>query len=245
MINISNNLENLKFNFLKYGLTYFENSEYSNFQISSVLGIPFKYRPDKSPYYFMDNEGYELRISNVQGILGNSEIYWHQDHSHKKGTWYGGVLQGIKNSHLSSTTFCDLELLYNDLSDSQRKKAETVKIKQTINKKYENLEQFSKEACHMDAIDYRLAKRTVMRDMIVVHPVKKTKMLFLSPEFAVLEEHDLSFFEEIINLANKEKYHTIFDWKDGNILIFDNIKFMHKRNSFIGNRILTRTLFQI
>ena len=70
-------------------------------------------------------------------------------------------------------------------------------------------------------------------------------MLFLSPQFAVLEEHDLSFFEEIINLANKEKYHTIFDWKDGNILIFDNIKFMHKRNSFIGNRILTRTLFQI
>lgn len=245
LIKISHSLDELTDNFLSTGLTYFENSEYTNYEIAKALGSPFKYRPEKSPFYFLDKEGYDLRVSNVDGILGNTEILWHQDHSHKKGLWYGGILRGIENSYLSDTFFCDLEKLYNDLTDTQKDKAKKIKTKQSINKKYENLEEFNREACHLDKIDYRLAKRIVEREMVIFHPVRKTKMLFLSPEFAMLDSCDLNFFEEIIDLAKHEKYHTAFKWKDGNVLIYDNIKYMHKRDAFTGNRVLTRTLFQI
>jgi alpha-ketoglutarate-dependent taurine dioxygenase len=237
-------VDEFKINFLEEGVTFLESSNFTNYELANMLGEPFKYRPEKSPYYFEDQEGFDLRVSNVNGILGNAQISWHQDHSHKKGIWYGGILRGIKNSHFSDTVFCDLEKLFNDLSIQQQKKAETIKITQSINKKYENIKEFNNLACHMDNVDYRLAKRIVERDMVILHPNRKTKILSLSPEFAILKPEDQDFFEEILDLAKNEKYHLVFKWKDGNVLAFDNLKFMHKRDSFLGDRILTRTLFK-
>jgi alpha-ketoglutarate-dependent taurine dioxygenase len=241
----SDDTQEIQKKFFESGLVCIKNSRLNPLQIAQLLGKPFKYRQEKNPQYFLDNEGYELRVSNVDGILGNDELNWHQDHSHKKGTWYGVVLRGIQNSHLSQTQFCDLEKVYEELDENLKEKIRQIEVKQSINTKYHSLHDFNARACHLSKADYRLATRVVTRRLVHTHPTRKTNMLFLSPEFARPEDQDSDVFNELVEKANNPKHHTTFTWSDNDILIIDNIKYMHRRNKFEGTRVLSRVLFQL
>jgi alpha-ketoglutarate-dependent taurine dioxygenase len=229
--------------FLDTGLVVARNSSTDLYQLAERLGKPFRYRKEKNVQYFADALGYVLRISNVDGILGDNELDWHQDHSHKPGIWYGTILKGIKNSNKSDTLFSDLELAYNDLPENVKTQINDISMIQSSSVKYESLDKFNSEVCHLDKADYRLATKKIQKQIVVIHPIRKTKILFLSPMFASISDDHKEIFEYLVNHASHPRYIQNFSWNDNDLLVFDNIKYMHKRFKFEGERLLYRTLF--
>lgn len=167
-------------------------------------------------------------LSNV-GLFGTNEVNWHNDWSYGRGNYFGTILYNVKNAHLSPTWFCNMS----NLPETFYKKHE-----KNIGVYYPpaNLQ----DQCFTDKQLRILEKQKISRQFVHTHHVTGERVLYCSPGTIQDFNEDLS---DIIQYAEEHSYcHT---WEPNDILIWDNLKMMHKRNSFEGQRLLWRTQFII
>lgn len=175
------------------------------------------------------NENRTVQELSNTGLFGSNTVAWHNDWSYGRGNYYGTILYNVKNAHLSPTWFCDMS-----------------KLPDRFYKKYENEVGFYypptnlQNQCFTEKQLKILEKQKISRKFVHTHHVTGEKVLYCSPGTIQNCNIDLS---DIIEYTEENSY--CHKWEENDILIWDNLKMMHKRNSFEGDRLLWRTQFVI
>jgi len=174
------------------------------------------------------NENRTVQELSNQGLFGNSDVDWHNDWSYGRGNYFGTVLYNVKNAELSPTKFTDMSKVPNYLFEKYK----------NCSGKYYPPSEFNN--CFTEKQLTLLKKQEITRPFVFTHPNTLEKILYCSPGTIQENTIDLS---EIISYAERNCYSHI--WEKNDILIWDNLKMMHKRGSFTGERLLWRTQFII
>ena len=167
-------------------------------------------------------------LSN-NGLFGDGDVDWHHDWSYGRGNYFGTILYNVKNAELSPTWFCDMS-----------------KVPDSLKYIYKNAvgEYYPPTHLHGQCFTEKqlriLKKQAVTRPYIINHHVTGEEILYCS--IGTLQNHDwvLTPLREWIE---ENAYKHI--WEENDILIWDNLKMNHKRESFEGERLLWRTQFLI
>ena len=175
----------------------------------------------------LDNRGRPSGKHPDQGSL-----YWHTDGSWRKITGQATIMVAdIIPSKGGETHFCCMENAYDSLSD---------RIKLKINDLFaiHNLD-FSRNRRHGHD---PLSKKQKNNAPPVIHPVVRThpntsrKSLFLGDHAEYIEDMDYSkgrnFIERLNKLATKTKFIYKHKYKEGDVLVWDNRRLLHKGTKY-------------
>ena len=167
-------------------------------------------------------------LSN-KGLFSDGDVGWHHDWSYGRGNYFGTILYNVKNAHLSPTLFCDMS-----------------KAPESLKQMYSNAVGNYSPPKHLHDLCFTekqlriIEKQKVQRPFIINHHITGEEILYCSISTIQNNEHDLLPIEEYIE-SNTYKY----EWEENDFLIWDNLKMIHKRNAFKGERMLWRSQFII
>ena len=180
--------------------------------------------------HVIDDEGFVQLVSH-DGLFERGEVPWHNDWSYGVGAYHGTALYNFFGGHLTPTWFVDMKTAYDHLPDKE-------KYEDIIGTYYppENLQ----EKCFSEKQLRYLRKNKTQRPFIIQHPITKDKMLYFSPGSLVETNKEVNI-EELITHCEKFSYPMY--WNDGDIIVYDNLRMMHRRDAFEGERILWRIQF--
>ena len=167
-------------------------------------------------------------LSNT-GLFNNADVPWHNDWSYGRGKYFGTMLYNVHNAHLSPTVFADMGNVPDDLLEQ---------YKDCVGNYYPAT-QFQ-DSCFTERQLSLIKKQAISRPFVFSHHVTGQTVLYCSP--ATLQDCDCDI-QPIIDWADANSY--VHEWQDGDILIWDNIRMMHKRYQFEGQRLLWRSQFVI
>lgn len=168
------------------------------------------------------------KLSN-DGLFGSNDVDWHNDWSYGRGNYFGTILYNVSNANFSPTWFMDMSTL-----------------PQEFYKKYETQvgHYYPPADLHDSCFTTRqlalLKKQKIERSFVFNHPVTDETILYCSP--GTIRDCDIDL-SDIILYVNKHSYQH--NWEENDILIWDNLKMMHKRSAFNGDRLLWRSQFII
>lgn len=176
------------------------------------------------------NESRTVQELSNDALFGDGEVEWHNDWSYGRGNYFGTILCNVKNGHLSETWFCDMSKAPTTLKNL---------YKDCVGKYYPP--RHLQEACFTEKQLRILDKQKVDRPFIINHHITDEEILYCS--IGSIKEKPEQGLEPIIEWAENNCYKH--QWKENEILLWDNLKMMHKRFSFKGTRFLWRTQFLI
>ena len=175
----------------------------------------------------LDNTGKPSGKHPDQGSL-----YWHTDGSWRKITGQATIMVAdIIPSKGGETHFCCMENAYDSLNDSMKLKIDDLFA-------IHNLD-FSRSRRHGHD---PLSKKQKNNAPPVIHPVVRThpntsrKSLFLGDHAEYIEDMDYSkgrnFIERLNKLATKTKFIYKHKYKEGDVLVWDNRRLLHKGTKY-------------
>ena len=175
----------------------------------------------------LDNTGKPSGKHPDQGSL-----YWHTDGSWRKITGQATIMVAdIIPSKGGETHFCCMENAYDSLSDN-------MKLQIDDSFAIHNLD-FSRNRRHGHD---PLSKKQKNNAPPVIHPVVRThpntsrKSLFLGDHAEYIEDMDYSkgrnFIERLNKLAIKTKFIYKHKYKEGDVLVWDNRRLLHKGTKY-------------
>lgn len=175
------------------------------------------------------NDSRSIQIVSETEMFGNGDVEWHNDWSYGRGNYYGTMLYNKFNANKSTTDFVDMKLAYDEYPDK------------------EELDLLEGSYFPPDIYDYCfteqekriLEKVKKTRKFAHTHHITGEKVLYFSPG-SLQSDIDVTHLIE-----HCEKYIYRHTWEDNDILIWDNIRTMHRRHAFEGSRTLWRTQFWI
>ena len=187
----------------------------------------------------LDNKGRPSGKHPDQGSL-----YWHTDGSWRKITGQATIMVAdIIPSKGGETHFCCMENAYDSLNDSMKMKIDDLFA-------IHNLD-FSRNRRHGHD---PLSKKQKNNAPPVIHPVVRThpntsrKSLFLGDHAEYIEDMDYSkgrnFIERLNKLATKTKFIYKHKYKEGDVLVWDNRRLLHKGTKYDTSkekRVMRRT----
>ena len=175
----------------------------------------------------LDNTGKPSGKHPDQGSL-----YWHTDGSWRKITGQATIMVAdIIPSKGGETHFCCMENAYNSLSDN---------IKLNIDDLFaiHNLD-FSRTRRHgHDPLSKKQKNNAppVIHPIVRTHPNTSRKSLFLGDHAEYIEDMDYSkgrnFIERLNKLATKTKFIYKHKYKEGDVLVWDNRRLLHKGTKY-------------
>lgn len=186
-------------------------------------------KPLISKTHTLDDERTVQYVSD-KGLFLKDDMGWHNDWSYGEGNYYGTILYNNKNGHLSTTDFVDTLKAYESYPDKEE---------------LESLEgeyfppQYLHDNCFTPRILKLLEKAKVVRKFAHTHHVTGDKVLYFSPA-TLQSDIDIT---HILKHCEKDIY--VHNWEDNDILVYDNLRMMHRRHAFEGERELWRTQFWI
>lgn len=175
----------------------------------------------------LNQKGTIQEVSHKE-MFGSNELEWHNDLSYTRGSYYGAILYNYKNAHLSPTWFMDMTLMPDHFYEKYNDK---------IGEYYPPTEC---NECFTDRQISLLQKQKISRPFVFNHPQSNKKILYCSPGTIQGCKLDLS---DIIEYSEKNCYKH--QWEKDDLLLWDNLRMMHKRFKFSGERVLWRTQFRI
>lgn len=173
-------------------------------------------------------------IQNVSedGLFRREEVPWHNDFSYSIGDYDGTILMMKSFDSNVPTYFADTTLIYDTLEEDLKEELSSIKCSYLAPSHYHDL--LSESQLKL------VLKKTVSKPLIIKHPVSFKKCLYFSP--ATLHRATKSFdLEKLVSAAEKIKVPMYYENND--IVIFDNLRWMHKRPAFEGHRQLWRISF--
>ena len=159
-------------------------------------------------------------------------LYWHTDGSWRKITGQATIMVAdIIPSRGGETHFCCMENAYDSLSERMKLKIDDLSA-------IHNLD-FSRTRRHGHD---PLSKKQKNNAPPVIHPVVRThpntgrKSLFLGDHAEYIEDMDYSkgrnFIERLNKLATKTKFIYKHKYKEGDVLVWDNRRLLHKGTKY-------------
>ena len=213
---------------LSHGLVHLTNDkdlEINDFKkITSKLGKLLN-----GKLHFLDDEQTVQEVSG-NALFGKDEVEWHNDYSFGPGNYWGTILYNKKNGHLSDTDFVDMQKAYNSYQD----KSYLHDVEGTYYPPFK-----FHDICVTEKQLKLLNRVKVSRKFAHRHHITGDYVIYCSPG-TLQEKIDIT---EIVKHCEKNIYNH--KWKPNDILIWDNIRMMHRRHSFEGSRILWRSQFWI
>lgn len=167
-------------------------------------------------------------LSN-NGLFSNGDVDWHNDWSYGRGNYFGTILYNVKNAHLSPTWFCDMSKAPQELKDM---------YKDAVGSYYPPIHLHNQ--CFTEKQLRLLEKQKITRPFNIKHHITGEDILYCS--ISTLRDNELDL-QPIIDWIEDNSY--MHEWKENDILIWDNLKMIHKRVAFEGERLLWRTQFII
>lgn len=222
-----NNLQNLKQDLLKYGLVKISSpktltlNEFEN--IANSLGKPLV--TDK---HVLNDARTVQELSN-KGLFSNGEVNWHNDWSYGRGNYFGTILHNVKNAELSPTWFCDMSKAPKYLFDLYKDAVGHYSPPTHLHNQ-----------CFTEKQLRLLEKQKISRPFVIKHHITGENILYCS--ISTIQNNQLDLYP-IVNWIEENAYKH--EWEKNDILIWDNLKMIHKRVAFEGERLLWRTQFLI
>lgn len=212
---------------------------------------------DRNPELFcVSNLHYE--DGSKVGGLSNDEIVWHTDLIYRETPATGSIFYGVEMpADTAETSFCNLAHAYKTLPPDLRRAVDGKRarckygtenplssfMRQNIDKNFRR-ETTSKE--ETDAIDSRTPE--VVHNLVLENPATGERSLYLSPNHTVAienlsEEDGRALFDALLEHALKPENIYAHSWRNGDVLIWDNTRLLHRRGSFSGRipRLAKRT----
>ena len=171
-------------------------------------------------------------ISNSE-LFGEDEVPWHNDYSYSTGDYWGTALVCEENEGKVETEFVDMSRLYQGLSSEQIKVLEKTKARFSPPQDLSHC--FSKYQLK------RIKMEGVERSLIQTDLICRLKAVYLSPSTMESPFRSTDIFNSLMDIAEKNKFSVSL--KRGDVLIFDNIRYMHRRGGYKGVRKLYRIQF--
>jgi alpha-ketoglutarate-dependent taurine dioxygenase len=221
--------KNLKKDLLTHGLLYIpcKNAlsidEYK--KITSKLGKALIAKK-----HTLDDDRHVQYVSD-KGLFSNTDVDWHNDWSYGSGDYFGTVLYNNKNGHLSTTDFVDMQQAYNMYLDKEY-------LENTCGDYFPP--QGLHESCFTPRMLKILERARVTRKFAHTHHITGNKVLYFSPG-TLQSDVDIA---HLVDYCEQQEIYK-HNWQDNDILIYDNIRVMHRRHAFEGERELWRTQFWI
>jgi len=176
------------------------------------------------------NEARTVQELSNNGLFGDGEVEWHHDWSYGRGNYFGTILYNVKNAHLSETWFCDMSKAPDSLKEM---------YKNCFGSYYPP--KHLQEACFNEKQLRILEKQKVSRPFIINHHVTGEEILYCS--IGSIRDMPEEGLGPIKRWAEENCFK--YKWEPNDILLWDNLKMMHKRFAFKGTRFLWRTQFLI
>lgn len=220
------NVEEVRENLSKNGLYVVRNADISMKEFEEVahaLGKPLVTNKH------VINESRTIQELSNKGLFARMDVDWHNDWSYGRGNYHGSILRNVKNAELSPTWFIDMTTVSQEMMD---------KYKDEIGNYYPP--QHLHGLCFTEKQLELLKKQHVTRPFVFEHYVTGEEVLYCSP--GTIQDCDLDL-SDVVDWAEENAYKH--EWQENDMLIWDNIKMMHKRVAFEGERLLWRTQFVI
>lgn len=163
-----------------------------------------------------------------EGLFSRNDVAWHNDWSYGRGNYFGTMLYAVKNAAASPTWFVDMAQAPKELKDAYRGCEGLYYPPSKL-----------QGTCFTEKQLRILEKQKVTRPFVFTHPCG-LETLYCSPGTIQDSEVDLT---PIIDWAEENAYRH--EWVDGDILLWDNLRMMHRREAFEGIRQLWRIQFMI
>ena len=177
----------------------------------------------------LDDERIVQYVSD-KGLFSNTDVDWHNDWSYGAGNYFGTTLYNHKNGHLSTTDFVDMRKAYERYEDKEY-------LHNVIGEYFPP--QDLHESCFTPRMLKILEKAKVSRKFAHTHHITGDTVMYISPG-TLQTDIDIS---KLIEHCEQDIYEH--HWQDNDILIYDNLRYMHRRNAFEGERELWRTQFWV
>ena len=196
--------------------------------------------------YYLDQEYEVIRVSNTvdekginNGIEGKEFLNWHSDFSNMNTDFYGSMLYNKKNGHKAVTSFCHASDLLSLLS---KKEYEQLKRSNGYHSLHSQFYKLASSSVHREIIN-KLKKNTSKPSSkpMIMTTIRQQEVLYISPVTLQSIDNNLKVLR-YVSLIDK-LYHYHHHWKLHDIIIYDNLSLLHKRQQFSGERILYRINF--
>ena len=208
-------------------INFGELSEDDIFEIGSSLGKPLpvgKHNYNKHRY---------IQDVSPNGLFRNEEVPWHNDFSYSQGSYDGTLLYMQHYEADVPTEFADMCAVYKMLPDEMKSKYKDIVCGFRAPHHYHDLLSSSQLKL---VSNYQSQKK-----LILDHPVTRTTSVYFSPA-TIFETSSPIDVDYLLSLTEKVKFKIHYRQHD--LVIFDNLRYMHRRPSFSnGFRQLLRISF--
>jgi len=177
----------------------------------------------------LDSERHVQYVSD-KGLFSSDDVDWHNDWSYGGGNYFGTTLYNHKNGHLSTTDFVDMRHAYETYQDKDY-------LHNTSGEYFPPQELH--ESCFTPRMLKIIEKAKVSRKFAHLHHATGDLCMYISPA-TLMGNIDVSDL-----VAHCEKNIYEHEWQDNEIVIYDNIRYMHRRHAFEGERELWRIQFWV
>ena len=184
---------------------------------------------------------------NLIGGLGNHELVWHTDQIYRQNPASGSIFYGVEMPHeVGRTSFCNTAAAYDAMSEDLKAKVDTARatckygtpkplssfMRKQKNKTWHRYIESDKEA---KDIDDRTPEAT--HDMVLENPSNGQRSLYFSPNHTVAiegmdEEGGRALIDAVIDHTIQDKFIYTHDWRNGDVLFWDNARLLHHRDAF-------------
>jgi alpha-ketoglutarate-dependent taurine dioxygenase len=189
-------------------------------QLTESLGKPLI-----TENHILDDKRFVQELSET-GLFGDGDVEWHCDWSYGRGNYFGTMLYNVEGGELANTVFFDMTEFPNDFYQQYKEDVGDY----FPPKKY--YEVFTEKQMKL------LERIRVKRPFVFPHPTTGDTVLYCSPVTLQKPHPDI---DPIIKYADRNS--VAHQWKPGQILIWDNLRVMHKRGAFEGHRLMWRSQF--
>ncbi len=175
-----------------------------------------------------------LQVVSHNGLFGQGEVPWHSDYSYGRGSFYGTLLYNAVNGTEASTYFADMQEVCSALPEGETNRL-TGLIGHYSAHKHLRSTFFS---CEEGAI---MKERTIKRPLVFPHPATGRNVLYISPAtFRHVSNGEVDL-ASLVELVDEHSWEHV--WQDYDVLLYDNLRLMHRRPAFKGRRTLWRIQF--
>ncbi len=178
------------------------------------------------------DDGRFIQQIKATELLAAGEVEWHNDWSYGRGDYFWTVLYNKKNAHITPTTFIDMKIALEELDTSDDLDG--------IDGYYYPPKHL--HYCFTEKQLRVLTKQNIHRPIKFTHPYTSEEVLYFSPGTLVKTSKPVNI-DKLLTHCLQFKWD--YNWNDNDIIIWDNIRTMHKRCEYSGNREIWRTQFKI
>jgi len=198
----------VKFNFGKL-------SEEDLFEIASHLGKPL-------PVSRHNYNGHRyIQDVSPNGLFKSDEVPWHNDFSYSQGH-YDGTLLYMQHYEVDvPTEFADMCAVYEKLPKELKNQYEDIVCGFRAPEHYHDLLSTSQ----LKLVSQYQSKKK----LVLMHPIVNATSIYFSPA-TLFETSSPIDMDYLLSLTEEVKFQI--HYKEDDLVIFDNLRFMHRRPSF-------------